>query len=147
MSQLTYAKVIEIDNRNIVHCREQLDNNEWVQNVLMLYVKDSPGTAKFRAIYEQVSTEYPKRHLFALNVFDSKADAKENQLILKTVHGCLTNMWSGGEESMGDLNAKTPAMLLYDYAIARVGLDTPAHHKLSTKEDILEFIGEKNKRK
>lgn len=147
MSQITFAKVIELDNHNIEHCQKQLKNDDWDSNVLMLYVKDSPGTDKFRAIYEQVSTEYPKRHLFAFNVFDPKADAKENQLIWKTIKGCLTNMWYRGEEHMGNINANTPAILFYDYDRATVGLDTPVHHKLSTKEDILEFIREKNKPK
>ncbi len=92
MSQLTYAKVIELDNHNIMHCEEQLKNDKWDRNILMLYVKGSPEINKFRAIYEQVSTEYPNRHLFALNVFNPKADAKENKLIWQTVKGCLTNM-------------------------------------------------------
>ena len=144
MPQLTFAKVIELDNHNIMHCQEQLKNDDWVRNVLMLYVKDSPGTNKFRAIYDQVSTEHPERHLFALNVFDPKADAKENKLIWKTVKGCLTDMWYRGERSMGDINAKTPAVLLYDYRMAKVGLGTNVHRKLLTKEDILEFMNEKS---
>lgn len=139
MSQLTYAKVIELDNHNVMHCKEQLENDNWERNVLMLYVKGSPGTNKFRAIYEQVSTEYPNRHLFALNVFDPNVDAKENKLIWKTVEGCLTNMWHDYEEFMGNINAETPAMLLYDYAHAKVGLE---NHGLSRKEDILEFMFE-----
>lgn len=135
-----YAKsnVIELDNHNMLHCQEQLKNDDWVRNVLMLYVKDSPGTEKFRANYDQVSTEYPQRHLFALRVFDPKADAKENQLIWKTVKGCLTNMWYRREDSMGEINTKTPALLLNDYAAAIVGVDD-----LSTKEDIIKFIQDK----
>ncbi|EKD71356.1 MAG: hypothetical protein ACD_46C00203G0007 [uncultured bacterium] len=72
---------------------------------------------------------------------------KENQLIWKTVKGCLTDMWYGGEEFMGDINAKTPAVLLYDYASAKFGLDTHAHQKLLTKKDILEFMNEKSEPK
>ena len=147
MIQVAYAKVIELDNHNIVRCQEQLKNDDWDRNVLILYVNNSPGTDKFRAIYERVSAEHPKRHLFALNVFDQKADAKVNQLVLKTVKGCLTDMWYRGEGFMGDINAKTPAIFLYDYAMASVALDNPVHHKISTKEDMLEFIGEKNQPK
>jgi len=142
MSQLTYAKIIELDNKNIAHCQEQLKNDFWDRNVVMLYVKDSPGTNKFRAIYEQVSTEYPERHLFALNVFDPKANAKENQLIWKTVKSCLTDMMYGSEKGMGDINAKTAALLLYDYKFARVGLGSGGHW-LSTKDGLLEFMQEK----
>lgn len=93
ISQITFAKVIELDNHNIIHCQKQLKNDDWDKNVLMLYVKDSPGTAEFRTIYEQVSAEHPKRHLFALNVFDPQADEKENKLIWKTVNGCLILYW------------------------------------------------------
>lgn len=140
MSQPAFAKVIELDNHNIAHCQEQLKNDDWVQNVLMLYVKGSPETNKFRTFYEQISTEYPKRHLFALNVFDPKADAKENQLIWKTVKGCLTDIWHEREESMGGINPKTSAVLLYDYRGAKVG-------KLLTKKDIFEFMDEKSESK
>lgn len=144
MTQITFAKVIELDNHNVVHCYDQLKNfDDWDRNVLMLYVKDSPGTDKFRAIYEQVSSAYPKRHLFALNVFDPKADAKENQMIWQTVRGCLTDMWYRSEKFMGKINSKTPAILLDDYAVASVAIDNPVHHKLATKKDIIEFIGEK----
>jgi len=146
ISQNTFAKVIELDNHNVIHCQEQLKNDDWDRNVLMLYVKDSPETNKFRAIYEQVSAEHPKRHLFALNVFDPKADEKENKLIWKTVNGCLTDMWYRAEKHMGNINAKTPAVLLDDYARATVGVDTPVHHKLLTKEDIIEFIGLREKK-
>jgi len=146
-TQITFAKVIELDSQNIMHCQEQLKNDDWDQNVLILYVKNSPGTDKFRAIYEQVSIEYPERHLFVLKVFDPKTNAEENQLIWKNVKGCLTNMWSGAEELLGNINAKTPAILLDDYARATVRLDTQAHRKLSTKEDIVEFIGEKKQPK
>jgi hypothetical protein len=110
----------------------------------MLYVKSSPGTQLFRAIYEQVSTEHPERHLFALNVSDPEAGAKENRLIRKTVKACLTDMMTGSEERMGNINAKTPALLLYNYAHAKVGLE---NHGPSTKEDILEFMQEKTRYK
>lgn len=68
-------KIIDLDNHDIEHCKKQLKNDDWDQNVLMLYIKDSPGTDKFRAIYERVSIEHPNRHLFALAVFDPTADA------------------------------------------------------------------------
>ncbi len=143
MPQFVLAKVIEHDNQNIAHCKQQLKNDQWERNVVMLYVKDSQGTNKFRALYEQVSTEHPDRHLFALNVLNPNADAKDNLLIRKTVKACLTNMMSGGERAMGDINSKTPALLLYDYSIAKnfdeKGRGLPI---VSTKEDILYFIQE-----
>lgn len=144
LSQYALAKVIELDNQNSTHCQMQLgnglDNASWVNNVVMLYVKDSPEIDKLRNIYEQVSTEHPKRNLFALNVYDPKADAKKNQLIMKTVKACLTDMMYAGEEFMGTINDKTSPVLLYDYAHATVGFE---NHELSTKQDFLEFIGEK----
>lgn len=141
MSQtVALAKVIELDNQNIEHCQEQLSNDNWTGNVVMLYVKNSPGINQFRRFYEKVSAEYPKRNLFALNVFNPEADAKKNQHIMKTVKACLTNMMSGGEEYMGNINTKTPAVLLYDYNHAQIGL---GNHELSTKTDIVEFMGEK----
>ncbi len=41
---------------------------------------------------------------------------------------------------MGNINAETPAILLYNYAHSKVGLK---NHELSSKNDILEFIQEK----
>lgn len=136
--QPALAKVVELDNQNIAHCQEQLKNEDWVDNIVMLYVKDSPGTNKFRAIFEQVSIEHPKRHLFALNVFDPKADMKKNQVILSTINACLTDMMYRGVDYMGVINDKTPAVLLYDYSHAKVGL---GNHEISTKEDMLKFMG------
>lgn len=145
--QATFAQVVELDTNSIVHCKEQLQYHDWERNVLMLYIKNSPETNKFRSAYEQVSAEYPHRHLFAFNVFDPKVNAKENQLKWNTVKGCLTDMWDGGVEDMGIINAKTPAILLYNYDRAGVGLATPLHNKLLTKEDIVKFIQEKNNSK
>lgn len=138
ISQSALAKVMELDNKNIAHCQKQLENDDWTSNTLMLYVKNAPETNKFRAIYEQISTEQPDRHFFALNVFDPEADAKENQLIMKTVKECLTNMMHGREKDMGDINAKTPPLFAYDYSAATVGLK---NNQISTKEDFLKFIG------
>lgn len=143
LSQLAHANVIELDNHNIAHCQEQLKNDSWEKNVLMLYAKDAPGTKKFRAIYEAAAKAYPKRHLYALKVFDPKTDAKENKRIWKTVKACLTDMWYGNENLMGKINAKTPAILCYDYDSATVGLASKTTHAVSTKDDLLVFIGEK----
>lgn len=75
LTSTAFANVIELDNENPDHCRQQLANSIDQTPVVFFYMKDCPYADKLRPIYEKVSNEYPDRTFYAFNFQDMKGAA------------------------------------------------------------------------
>lgn len=146
ISQTTLANVIELDNLNPIHCKEQLVTSGTeleTSPVVMVYIKGCPWAAKLRDVYEQVSTEYPARRLFAFDFFDPSSDAMTNQVITRTAIECLgTTPYASPELYMYNVIADICPSEAYINGFKKIGLE---NHGAATKEDIIKFIGEGDK--
>lgn len=83
------ANVIELDNINADHCRQQLASSTDQLPVVFIYMKGCPYADKLRPIYEEVANEYPARTFYAFNFQDMKEGGES---YIREAQTCLNRM-------------------------------------------------------
>lgn len=139
LCQIAHAKVVELDNLNPNHCRQQLITGLDAAPTVMIYMKGCPWANKVRPLYEDISNAIPKRNLFAFNFFDGE-HVELSSSYMRTAMECLgTTPFISPIFVQYNVFATPLPEKYYGYinGIQKMGLDGDA-----TKEDILKFIGE-----
>lgn len=136
--QSSSAKVIELDNRNSDHCRQQLANSHDQFPIVFIYMKHCPYADQLRPLYEKASEEVTDREFFAFN-FKDHDDPRLNYL--RQAHDCL-----------GKLPLVSPRVSVYILDEDESGPMIMGEYKsglngISTKEDIINFINMEREKK
>lgn len=130
VSQLANAKVIELDNKNPDHCRQQiLAANPDHDPIIMTYMNGCPAATAMRPVFEKLSEEMPDRTFFAINFEDEIFPFQTYRRV---------------SECLGKTPFMSPNFFLYMIADGEYGRYIVGDWKgglASTKEELINFIG------
>ena len=140
-TQTAEAMIIELDNMNPDHCRQQIlrtlstkDPEDMQFPVIFTYMKHCPWADKLRPIIEQVSNEMPNRVFYAFNFKDEEHPERNYIAQAQTCLGFLP--FASPSVSLyvigNDGNMPVRPMILGEY---RRGLNG-----MSTKQEVEDFI-------
>ncbi len=132
VSQLAYAKFIELNNHNPEICKQQLLSAGDTKPIIFMNIKGLKLSEDLQSVYKQVSRDYPKKAFFTFNVDESHPDA----IVAKTAEACLDAKSLDTPYVYAYIVAPTTKKLK-GYFIAADNMKLSDN---STKQDIVKFL-------